>query len=119
MPKFTVMLNASVNLTIDVEVGDKDQAYDRAKEAFYDVLNGGNIAADVQGFEMIDCETQEELSDEEEDARETMIEKGWRRATIEELEQGFCTFQHADGVQVSVETWGELMAQDPDTSIVE
>lgn len=62
-------------------------------------------------------EAQEELSDEEEDARAWMIEKGWRRASKEEQEQGFCTFQHRDGVQQDADSWIDLAKQDPDTSI--
>ena len=60
MPKFTVTMNILVDLTVEVEAGDAENAYDRARLAVHDVLDGGNIEAHFHATELTEVSEAEE-----------------------------------------------------------
>lgn len=67
MPKFAVDVSIAGKLTIDVEADDENEAYDKATDALFCVLDGGNIEHEFEFRELDEVRPIAEDLDAEEE----------------------------------------------------
>lgn len=75
------------------------------------VPQGGGGTADAAIYQPNITRAEIDLAgmEAEEDAKANATEAGWRRATWEEIDQGFFRFQHRDGMQSDAADWRALL----------